>query len=190
MKTALLALALSLSAATAHADCTRDDAFNKMMALNQYGMRLQAALPDPLKDPDGYNANYKKVMDFNTRLGNVGQTLADGKYGEACATYDALAKDYGVDYAAQAVRPLSAYEADAKAPPKAGCDIVEASKRSMWLTTAFQQHAEAKKLDREAWVTFGNETEPVGLAMQQDPAEACAMIDRIAAKYGLVRPNP
>jgi len=55
----------------AGAACSRDDAFNKMMALSQYGMKLQAALPDPLKDAAGYNANYKRVIDFNTRLGDV-----------------------------------------------------------------------------------------------------------------------
>ena len=42
------------------------------------------------KDPDGYNANYKQVIDFSTRLADVGKTLAAEKYDEACAAYDAL----------------------------------------------------------------------------------------------------
>jgi len=171
----------------AGAACSRDDAFNKMMALSQYGMKLQAALPDPLKDAAGYNANYKRVIDFNTRLGDVGKTLAAQQYDQACATYDALAAEYHVDVAGQHVRPLSELEAEAKRPPKGKCDLAEAARRSMWLTESFQKYAEAQHLDRDAWQRFGKETEPVGLLMQQDPNEACGLIDDIAAKYGFKR---
>jgi len=166
----------------ANAVCSRDDALNKMMALNQYGMKLQAALPDPLKDAAGYNANYKRVIDFNTRLGAVGKTLAAEHYDEACATYDALAAEYHVDLAAQHVRPMKEIEAEAKHPPKGKCDLTEAARRSMWLTETFQKHTDGG--DRDAWQRFGKETEPVGLLMQQDPNEACLLIDDIAAKYG------
>lgn len=183
----LLALAAVVAPALVHAACTRDQAFNRMMALNQHGMKLQAALPDPLKDPEGYEASYQRVNDFNSRLGAVGKPLADAKYEEACAAYDALAKDYGVDIAAQGVRPLSAVETEGRHPPKTGCDLAESSRRSMWLTEAFQKHAQAKHLQRDDWQQFGKETEPVGLLMQQDPEQACALIDSIAAKYGFRR---
>ena len=182
-----LAVVVGLCAASASAACSRDDAYNKMMALNQYGMKLQASLPDPLKDPAGYNANYQRVIDFGTRLGGVGKTLAAKQYEEACATYDALARDYRVDIAGQHVRPLSEIEAEAKKPARGKCDLAEAARRSMWLTESFQKHAQEQNLDRDAWQRFGKETEPVGLLMQQDPNEACGLIDDIAAKYGLKR---
>lgn len=183
-----LCFALSLAVTVAHAHaCSHDDAYNKMMALNQYGMTLQSALPDPLKDPAAYNANYRRVIDFATRLGEVGKTLAAKEYDQACAKYDALASDYRVDMAGQHVRPLSEIEAEAKKPPKWKCDLAEAARRSMWLTQSFQKHAESEHLDRDAWQRFGKETEPVGLLMQQDPNEACGLIDDIAAKYGLHR---
>jgi len=170
----------------AHAACTRDDAFNKMMALNQFGMKLQASLPDPLKQPEVYNAKYPRVTEFGTRLAAVGKTLAAEQYDQACTTYDALAKDYGVDYAAQKVRPISALEADKPAPGH--CDLAEAARRSMWLTETFQKHAEASSMTRDDWRRFGKQTEPVGLMMQQDPDKACALIDTIAAGYGFHRP--
>src|SRR4051812_44132581 len=72
----LVFAALCLSSASAAA-CTREQAFNRMMALNQYGMKLQASLPDPLKDPQGYEARYARVNEFSTRLGAVGKPLAD-----------------------------------------------------------------------------------------------------------------
>jgi len=168
--------------------CTREEAFNRMMALNQYGMKLQAALPDPLADPVGYEAKRPHFTDFSTRLASVGKTLAEQKFDAACASYDALAKDYGVDYGAQNVRPLSAIEAEAKHPPKGRCDLAEASRRSVGLTQAFQQRAQAEHLTRDDWQRFGKDTEPVGLLMQQDPAKACALIDGIARKYGLRDP--
>jgi len=167
--------------------CTREDAFNRMMALNQYGMKLQSDLPDPQKDPLGYDAKFPRVTDFNSRLAAVGKTLADANYNAACASYDALAKDYAVDLAAQGVRPLSALEAEARNPPKSRCDLAEASRRSMWLTEEFRKRADAEHLDRDAWQRFGKDTEPVGLVMQQDPVKACAMIDRIATQYGFRR---
>ena len=181
-------LVLAGSCATSvGAACSREDAYNRMMALNQYGMKLQAALPDPLKDPAGYNANYQRVMDFGTRLGGVGKTLAAQQYAEACAKYDALARDYRVDIAGQHVRPSSEIEAEAKKPPRGKCDLAESARRSMWLTESFQKQAQDRHLDRDAWQRFGKETEPVGLLMQQDPNEACGLIDDIAAKYGFKR---
>jgi hypothetical protein len=185
LRSGLLAIATLLAS---HAQaCSRDDAFNKMMALGQYGMKLQAALPDPLKDPAGYNANYQRVIDFNTRLANVGKVLAAQQYDEACTTYDALAQEFHVDMAGQHVRSMKELETEAKHPPPGKCDLAEAARRSMWLTETFQKHAQAERLDRDAWQRFGKETEPVGLLMQQDPNEACGLIDDIAAKYGFHR---
>jgi hypothetical protein len=167
--------------------CTRDDAFNSMMALNQYGMKLQAALPDPLKDPQGYEANYQRSIDFDTRLADVGKTLAAEKYDEACTTYAALAKDYGVDMAAQHVRPLSALESESAKPPKGGCDLAESARRAMWLNESFTKRADLNHLGRDERQAFGKENAQVGLLMQEDPSRACALIDRIATKYGFQR---
>lgn len=175
--------ACSACVAPAHA-CSRDDAFNKMMALNQYGMKLQATLPDPLKDAASYNARYQHVIDFNTRLADVGKVLAAQQYDQACATYDALAQEFHVDMAGQHVRSMKEIEAEARHPQKGKCDLAEAARRSMWLTETFQKQAAG---DRDAWQRFGKETEPVGLLMQQDPNEACLLIDDIAAKYGFHR---
>ncbi|QBB71951.1 hypothetical protein ELE36_17165 [Pseudolysobacter antarcticus] len=144
-------------------------------------------MPDPLKDPAGYEANYRQVIDFNTRLGAVGKTLAAEHYAEACASYDALAKQYKVDLAAQNVRPLSVVEKEGKNPPAKKCDLAESSMRAMWLTESFQQRADTQKLTRDDWQEFGKLTEPVGLLMQQDPVKACALIDSIAKKYGFTR---
>lgn len=183
----LVGIAALVGPSLAHAACTRDEAFNRMMALSQYGMKLQATLPDPLKDPRGYETNYRRVGDFNERLGAVGQPLADAKYDEACTAYDALAKDYKVNIAAQGVRSLAVVEAEGRHPPKTGCDLAESARRSMWLTESFQTHAQAANMSRDGWQTFGKEMEPVGLLMQQDPNQACALIDTIAAKYGFRR---
>ena len=182
-----LLAAAGFCATSANAACSRDDAYNKMMALNQYGMKLQAALPDPLKDPAGYNANYRHVIDFNTRLAEVGKVLAAQQYDQACITYDALASEFHVDLHGQHVRTMKELEAETKNPPKGKCDLAEAARRSMWLTETFQKHAQDQHLDRDAWQRFGKETEPVGLLMQQDPNEACGLIDDIAAKYGFKR---
>ena len=185
--TAIAFVLAALVSTAAPAACTREQAFNRMMALNQYGMKLQSDLPDPLADPQGYEAKYPRVTDFNTRLASVGKTLAAQKYDDACTSYDALAKEYGVDLAAQGVRPLSAIEAEAKHPPKGGCDLAESSRRSMWLTESFQKKAQAEHLSRDDWQRFGEQTEPIGPLMQQDPAKACALIDSIAKQYGFKR---
>ncbi len=173
--------------AASPATCSREDAFKRMMALNQYGMKLQSALPDSLKDPAGYEANYRQVIDFNARLGAVGKTLAAEKYAEACATYDALAKQYKVDLAVQNVRPPSALEKERKNRPAKECDLAESVRRSMWLTESFQRRAESQDLTRDDWREFDKLTEPVGLLMQQNPVKACALIDNIVVKYDFTR---
>jgi len=187
VRSAALGACATLLASAAAVACTRDEAFNRMMALGQYGMKLQATLPDPLKDPAGYNAKYPRITEFGTRLSAVGKVLADQKYDDACATYDALARDYHVDYAAQNVRPLSALEAEAKNPPKDGCDLAESARRSVWLTQAFKKRADAEQLGRDDWQQFGKDTQLIGPMMQQDPQQACEMIDTVARKYRLQR---
>ncbi len=184
---ALAFLLLGSVSYSTQAACTREGALNRMTALNQFGMKLQAALPDPLKDPTGYEANYRQVIDFNSRLGAVGETLAAKKYDEACASYDALAKDYHVDLAAQKVRSITAVEAEAKHSPAGGCDLAESARRSAWLTESFETFANANHLGREDWQRFSKETEQIGLLMQQDPNQACARIDTVAADYGFKR---
>ncbi|HZP67497.1 MAG TPA: hypothetical protein VFB32_14435 [Rudaea sp.] len=181
---AVLLVLGALASPVVHA-CTREDAFNRMMGLNQFAMKLQAKLPDPLKDPEGYNAKLPRFREFSERLAGVGKTLADNKFDEACAAYDALARDFQVDIAAQGVRPLSALEAEAEHPPQDGCDLGEAAKRSVELTEKFQKRADAEHLGRDDWQRFGKDMEPVGLAMQKDPFAACAMMEAIAAKYKL-----
>jgi len=177
-------LLLAMAAGTVHAGCDRERAYNRMFALNQFGMKLQAELPDPLKDPAGYQARFETVQAFGSELAGGGLLLAENRFDEACALYDRIAVKFGVDEAAQGVRPLSEYE---KPAPQGSCDLTAAALRSAWLTEAFQKYAEARALDREAWQKFGDETAPIGLAMQQDPARACAMIDEVAARYGLQR---
>jgi len=182
--TAIAFVLAALVSTAAPAACTREQAFNRMMALNQYGMKLQSDLPDPLADPQGYEAKYPRVTDFNTRLASVGKTLAAQQYDDACARYDALAKDYGVDLAGQNVRPLSAIEAESKHSSKSGCDLAEASRRSTWLAESFRKKAQDEHLGRDDWQRFGKQTEPVGPLTQRDPVKACALIDSIARQYG------
>ena len=180
-----LVVALSWPGAV-QAACSREDAFNKMMQVNQYSMKLQAALPHPLDNSDGYNTAYEHYREFIDRSVPIGKLLADEKYDEVCAITNALANDFNFSLEGQNVRTLSELENEAVMPPLNGCDLTQSSLRANWLSTTFQKHAEIEGLGDAGWRTFSEEMAPVGLMMQQDPAKACEMIDEIAQKYGFI----
>jgi hypothetical protein len=96
----------ALTSTVTFAACTRDQAFNRMMALNQYGMTLQSDLPDPLADPHGYNAKYPRVTDFNTRLASVGKTLAAPVAANQMMTLLATTSSRGAVAAGHVIAPL------------------------------------------------------------------------------------
>lgn len=100
--------------------------------------------------------------------------------------YEVLAREYGVNIAAQCVRPIATIRAKAKSPHPIGFDLAEAARQSAWLTEAFRNRAETEHWGHDKWHRFDTEAKLVGLGMQYDPDASCGLIKKLAAQYDLL----
>ena len=168
-------LSLNLSA-SARADCTQEQAFNRMMALNQVGAKLQAALPDPREDPAGYEANYQRVIDFSTRLASAGPLLAAQKYNEACAVYQKLESDFKVDTGKSNTLTLSELKKDGGKGRGGTCDLSEAAIRMAQITDKYVEARKHNKLSPLQAKEFDRQSREIGITMNEDPSKACTQM--------------
>lgn len=189
MTTLRLALgaALLLSAInSAHADCTREEAFNKMMALNPVTGRMQQDWAETLqKNPAAANAKVEKIKAFSGRLGEASTLLAQEKYGAACVIYDALAKEAGVSLENSGTLTMKQLETDGGRGTNGACDLTEAAKRSNALAASFhKQYPPGKATDAQSR-DFSKRMSDIGIEMSSNPSKACALIDDATKQYGL-----
>lgn len=149
---------------------------NKMIALNQKGARLQAALPDPRLDSAGYQANYKKVIDFSTRLAAGGPLLAQKKYQEACSLYEKLEADYKFDASQAKTLTLEELKRDGGKGRGGVCSLSEAAIRMSKLTEKYVSAKEAGTLSALQAKEFDRQSREIGISMNQDPSVSCTQM--------------
>ncbi|MEM9257480.1 MAG: hypothetical protein AAGA91_18720 [Pseudomonadota bacterium] len=115
---------------------------------------------------------------------SVGRTLAEGDYPKACASYAAIAQQYGVDLDAYAAS-LAPLQGNAGG----GCDVTQASRR---ITDAYQlfnasvdtsglSTPQIQTLHKEFSASIGKAT----LQVQTDPERACQMVDDTLTEFGI-----
>jgi hypothetical protein len=169
----------------ASAECTRDQAFNKMMELNKYSTQLQMQMPDPKKDPSKFNQEQEKFQTYSKRLASGGPLLAAQKYNEACKVYEDLAKDFKVPESNGKTLTMERLHTDGGRGPQGSCDLTAAAMKMAELSNAFKKAADAGKFPYERSREFGVATEKIGIAMNEDPSRACLMIDQAYADFKL-----
>ena len=187
-KKLILNIAASFSAISlqAVADCTKDQAFNKMMKVNQINVALQAEMPkDPSADVDAANAVVEKIQDFASMMAPAGPLLAAGKYSEACAIYDQITAKYGAGVKAPPATTMDEIKANGAQKKKGGCDIVEMAKQNAQLSVDFASAFDAGKITQERQRQFSKDSEKLNMLATSDPSAACDEIAALRAKYGL-----
>jgi hypothetical protein len=174
-------LLVFFAASQARAGCTRDEAFNKMIALQQLNIKLQGEVPlDPRTDPAAMEKAYARNKDFADRMAKAGPLLAAGKFDEACAIYEQLAKDY--DFPLGATPSVTM---DTVTNSTGGCDVTEAAKRMVALAQDFQKAYAEGRFTYEQQRQFSKDHEAAAALLTVDPGKSCAEIDALRAKYGL-----
>jgi hypothetical protein len=174
------------SSSIALADCTKDQAFNKMMKVNQINVALQAEIPkDPSADVDAFNAVVERNQDFASMMAPAGPLLASGKYNEACAIYDQITAKYGTGLKAPPPTTMEEIKKSGAQKKKGGCDIVEMAKRNAQLAVDFQAAYDEGKFTFERQRQFSKDSEKLNMLATSDPSAACDEIEALRAKYGL-----
>lgn len=188
MKKIIFCVCLIYSAlpSAASAECSREQAFDKMMKLNQLSASLQATVPtDPRQDGEAMNSAYEKIKDFTDRMAPAGPMLADGRYTEACKIYDETAKHFGFNLGASNALTMEQLQKNGGRKKAGDCDITEMAKQNVKLATDFQVAYGAGKFSYEQQRQFSKDSEKLNMLATSDPGAACREIKVLRSKYGL-----
>ena len=183
----LIPTLLTLVLATnAWADCTRDQAFDKMMKLNQLSASLNAEVPiDPRVDGAGMNSAFQRIKEYTDRMAPAGPLLAEGRYNEACKIYDETAAHFGFNLASSNALTMDQLRKDGGRKKAGECDITELAKRNVQLATDFATAFGAGKFTYEQQRQYSKDSEKLNMLATSDPGAACREIEALRAKYGL-----
>lgn len=185
VRSSLLVSSLLVAHAAAHADCTREQAFNKMMAFNPVSAKLQQDWSETLqKDPAAANAKMERIKTLSVQIGKGSELLAAEKYGEACVLYDQLATQYGVSFKDSKTLTMEQLAKDGGRGPGGKCDITEAALRMKSLSDNFEKSMQSGSLPQQKQDALMKRFNEIAVLLSSDPSAACDLIDRTSKEYG------
>lgn len=159
------------------ADCSMEQAHAKMRALQQIFTENSSV--------GGEEGRKYSFMARDTSM--VGHLLASKKYGEACAQYDQIAKQYGVDLAGNQKKLAPVTDPKARAAGK--CDSLAANLRVNGVYTKFSKKRKTEGAsDNEIALEAGSlmsKLAPAFPLVQTDPNGACQIAAQVEKEYGL-----
>lgn len=156
------------------APCSEADAYNKMMALGRVQSRLMSG-----KD-------LRVGGELAQEVANVGQVLADKKFDQACAQYDAIAKKYNVDLQKETQGLVTFDELQKDGGKRGGeCSQADASIKMMNMHQQLEDMAALGDVDRDIFRKFGDDTSKLSELLLTNPSEMCRKLDALKPKYGL-----
>lgn len=180
LRSVLIACFLSIVWAPHFAQaCTKDEAFNKMMAIGraQQKMMLSAG---------GNHQQQIHVAELAKEVGDVGSVLAEGKYTEACGYYDTIARKYKIDLAASAEGMVTMDQIRKDGGKQGGsCSQADASKKLMEMSQKLEDKASLGDISRQKMSGFLQEASSHNDLMYSNPSEFCSKLDQLAVKYSV-----
>ncbi len=164
-------VSLNASVATVSTTCTKDEAYNKMMMLGaEGGKRMQEYM----------KTNDSSIKLMPPALTDVGVLMEKEKYSEACAAYDKIAKEYGVDFKEASKSTLSMAELRKDGGKKGGeCSLADASIRFLNVSNILLSQGLAKTLEKSDLYHQANQM------MVSDPSKSCQLTEQLAKKYNV-----
>ncbi len=169
------------------AECSEEQAFNRMMEMQQHSNKMQMEITAALNSQDpAANTKIQKFQEFSTRLGSGGQLLADKKYTEACNLYASLSKDYGFKLGQGNTLSVADLKKDGgRSKGNGRCDLADAALRMGHITEAFQKKFESGQLSQVQQRQFSDQTTEIGTMMNSNPSQACDMMDGLESRFAL-----
>ena len=173
----LTLLFFALSFAPSAIACTRDEAFNKMMAIGraQRGIMTGAA---------GNHAKMQSAADLAKEVGDVGKILAAEKYTEACEYYDKIARKYNIDLDEASKGMITMDQIRKDGGRKGGaCSQADASKKLMGLMQDLQDKVALGDEPASTHRSFANDVQKHNDLMSTNPSAFCAKLDELNKQY-------
>lgn len=165
-----LSLLSALPLLTANATCTQTEAYDKMMILGSEGAKRMHA----------YMKGNKSVKLLPDAVTNAGVLLSEKKFTEACAIYDKVAKDYGVNLTKGAKTTLGMKELKKDGAKKGGvCSLRDASLRFLNVSNILLARGLSKTLEKSDLYHKASEQ------ITDNPSKSCELTQRLAEKYNV-----
>ena len=153
----------------ANATCTKDEAYNKMMILGAEGAKRMHAY---MKNK---NAKVRLISDYVSR---VSPYMEKEEYSKACAIYDEVAKEYGVDFNKDKKITMTIKEIKEDGGKKGGeCNLGDAALRFLNVSNTLLARGLAKTLEKDT--TYHKASEEMTL----HPSLSCELSKKLADKY-------
>ncbi len=166
---------------TAYAEkCTKDQAMNRMMAMNRASDRM-------LKEVGPSHDARRKQVVLNQELAAVGVFLGDGKYNEACSIYSEIAKKWGINIeeASKGMLTMKDLKKDGGKSRGGKCSLADASiKMNTLLQKLSSMKAEGQEVDaisKEYHTLIGEKSD----LMSTNPSAFCDEIDGFKKLYSI-----
>ena len=157
---------------TANATCTQTEAYDKMMILGSEGAKRMHA----------YMKGNKSVKLLPDAVTNAGVLLSKQKYTEACAIYDKVAKDYGVNLTKGAKTTLGMKEIKKDGGKKGGaCSLGDASLRFLNVSNILVARGLSKTLEKSDLYHKASEQ------ITDNPSKSCELTQKLAEQYNVSR---
>lgn len=155
--------------------CSESDAFNKMMALGRAQTRMISS---------GKQTDLASGSKLALETAEVGQILADKKYGEACVRYEAIAKKYKIDLIKEQLGMVT-YAELAKDGGKRGskCGLAEAQNKLMGFFDQLRDRVALGDESQDIFRQFERDTAGLNELMYTNPPEVCKRLDALKPKY-------
>ena len=153
----------------ANATCTKDEAYNKMMILGAEGAKRMHAY---MKNK---NAKVRLISDYVTR---VSPYMEREEYSKACAIYDEVAKEYGIDFNKDKKITMTMKEIKEDGGKKGGeCNLGDAALRFLNVSNTLLARGLAKTLEKDTMYHKASEE------MTLHPSLSCELSQKLADKY-------
>ncbi len=163
-----------------NAQCTQEESFNMMLALQPVGQQWSQKVRAMANEDPKRVTLLTKLTNFNNEMAEVGIMARDGKYTEACAGYKNIASKYGLNLekliqTSPTIASLQQSGNDQK------CSLSDASIKLVDLIAAAPL-----ELTKKEEKIFNK----IQISISTNPAEACKDMDKLIKKYSIQMQEP
>lgn len=166
-------------------ECSRDDAMNKMMAIDYYAGLAQKGYNDALRARDERELERigQSVRRFVEPKLAISDLISSGKYSQACAEADKAAKQLGIDLKKAKFLTMEQLAKTGGRKQGGKCDMAQAAAKAGEIWRKFADAMANGTMSYDDSLRFGSRMEEIGAVMHYDPSEACERLESLGKEW-------